>query len=301
MATHQRRRTLRQLASELSAGNKERCTWASIAKGSEPLPVWYCAIGSMVNPTSLANRNLRPLHSIAVEVLDFERTFRGHSDSAKIGMAFAEPCVGSSFHAVLHLMSATDMKALDDMEAGYVRVAATCRQYDGKQLDATVYTAEDLDSRPIRAPEQRYIDIIVAGCKHYGVHPSAVEQLEQVETIPRPLPSEFKSFPVPAHVQVARPWTEEQLSATDRVVALNGKVLQYIGPDDWPIWRVYSPHIGTHFELIQSRMMYDPQHGTHDLLHSFTREHCARMEDSMASNSAEMWRVVGLLPQEYVD
>jgi hypothetical protein len=319
------RRRLRRLAAELAAATGssrgDACAAVAAVAAAAAEPVWYVAIGSMMNPTSLANRGLAPLQSVPVEVLDFELIFRGHAETAVIGMAFASPRPRSTFHAVLHLMSAEDMAALDRMEPGYARVNATCRRYDGEEISATIYTADDLDERPSRPPEQRYIDLLIEGCQHYGVDPSAVEQLQHLDALPHPLPSEFQSFVIPTEVEVAQPWTEEQLlrapqgqqeaaagaaaaaaaGASGRVLAMNGKVLEYIGPDDWPIWSFYSQHLGTHLELMQSKTLYDPRHGSHDVLCEFTREHCACMEDWLARNCGTMWKVIGLLPQEYAD
>ena len=73
--------------------------------------VWYFAIGSMLNPISLANRNLSPLVSIPGEALDHKIYFFGSS-----GYAEAVPETGSSFHGILHKMTDEDMKVLDSIE-----------------------------------------------------------------------------------------------------------------------------------------------------------------------------------------
>ncbi len=51
--------------------------------------VWYFAIGSMINPNSLANRSLSPLVSVPGEALDHKIYFFGSS-----GFAEAIPAVG---------------------------------------------------------------------------------------------------------------------------------------------------------------------------------------------------------------
>lgn len=73
--------------------------------------VWYFAIGSMLNPNSMANRNLSPLISLPGEALDHKIYFFGTS-----GFAEAVPEAGSSFHGVLHKMTDEDMKVLDSIE-----------------------------------------------------------------------------------------------------------------------------------------------------------------------------------------
>jgi hypothetical protein len=48
--------------------------------------IWYFAIGSMTNPTSLETRNLTPLVSVPGEALDYKLYFYGG-----LGMAEALP------------------------------------------------------------------------------------------------------------------------------------------------------------------------------------------------------------------
>lgn len=60
---------------------------------------WYFAIGSMMNPRSLANRKLVPKESKPAELLDHKIYFFGI-----MGMAEALEAKGESFHGVLHRM-----------------------------------------------------------------------------------------------------------------------------------------------------------------------------------------------------
>lgn len=57
---------------------------------------WYFAIGAMMNPMSVRNRNIEPLASAPGELLGFELKFFG-----PMGFAEAVPCPGASFHGVL--------------------------------------------------------------------------------------------------------------------------------------------------------------------------------------------------------
>ena len=88
--------------------------------------VWYFAIGSMMNPISLNNRGLFPTVSKPAEILDFEITFFGGE-----GFACAEIAPGKSFHGVLHLCTAEEMKILDSIEgAEYQRIPSKAKLYD---------------------------------------------------------------------------------------------------------------------------------------------------------------------------
>ena len=57
---------------------------------------WYFAIGSMMSPKSMENRNIVPLTSAPAELFDYELKFFG-------GMGFGEAVhkPGASFHGVL--------------------------------------------------------------------------------------------------------------------------------------------------------------------------------------------------------
>ena len=100
-----------------------------------PADSWYFAIGAMMNPTSLAGRQLSPKASVPALLLDFRLEFLG-----KMGMASATPAPGESFHGVLHRMAEPDMVRLDAIEAIYDRCPARCRLYDGGEQECTVYS-----------------------------------------------------------------------------------------------------------------------------------------------------------------
>ena len=56
-----------------------------------------------------------------------------------MGMACALAGKGKSFHGVLHKCTNEEMKTLDSIEAGYDRIKALAKLYDGTMLDCTVY------------------------------------------------------------------------------------------------------------------------------------------------------------------
>jgi hypothetical protein len=85
---------------------------------------WYMAIGSMMNPTSLALRELTPVRSYPARVPGWQLVFKG-----KGGMASIDRVDSEHFHGVLHLMSHADMKTLDSIESIYNRHPVTCHLY----------------------------------------------------------------------------------------------------------------------------------------------------------------------------
>ena len=87
---------------------------------------WYFAIGSMMNPRSLASRKLVPKESKPAVLADHEIYFFGTN-----GIAEAVEKKGESFHGVLHRMDEKTMADLDAIERSYTRKTGTARTYDG--------------------------------------------------------------------------------------------------------------------------------------------------------------------------
>ena len=105
-----------------------------MAQAEADSSVWYFAIGSMVNPVSLRNRNIFPQESRPAELLDHNIHFFG-----SIGVAEAVVEQGASFHGVLHQLDAATMEQLDTLERDYVKKTATARCYDGTLIECLVY------------------------------------------------------------------------------------------------------------------------------------------------------------------
>ena len=133
----------------------------------------FC-IGSMINPKSFAARGLTSLDCKPAELLNHRIVFKG-----ALGMAGVEEVENESFHGVLRVVSETDMKKLDAIETGYDRVTAYAKCYDGSTQTCTVYkfnpdTMKQLHNGHTEGvdglPQERYLDIIIEGCKHHGVH-----------------------------------------------------------------------------------------------------------------------------------
>ena len=170
---------------------------------------WYFAIGSMMNPRSVANRGLDVKESKPAELIDHKIYFFG-----SMGMAEAIAEKGQSFHGVLHRVDQATMAKLDKIENGYVRKNAKARLYDGTCVDCTVYARDNVErGKDIdKPPSQRYLEIMMAGAKHFGVNADYIKFLENHENVPRRQPHEFESFPVPEGLPE---FTREQVDAAD--------------------------------------------------------------------------------------
>jgi hypothetical protein len=267
-------------------------------------PVYYFAIGSMMNPTSLKLRGLEPITSCPAECLDFKLIFV--SRMGPVAMAEAAPEAGASFHGVLHLMNANDMASLDALEMTYDRTPATCRRYDGTTVLASVYTKLIDAKGPVLGtkPQQRYIELMITGCKHFGVHDSHVALLEAIAYTPRKQPAEFAAYAIPEDTLT---WTDAELVAGNGVdgapiyMALNGKVLEWLGPPEHPFAKFQKQRAGTHIEVGFARQLYDVKYGAPERLEDFTREHAACLEDMSVGTFAAHYKVVALIPQAYRD
>ncbi|KDO33789.1 hypothetical protein SPRG_01668 [Saprolegnia parasitica CBS 223.65] len=255
---------------------------------SDESHVWYFAIGSMMNPISLSNRGLAPVESHPAEVLDYTLQFFGAA-----GMAEAVPEVGASFHGVLHKMTSTEMQVLDQLESTYVRVPAKTRLYDGRLIDATIYGRDAAKVAAMgqndKPPSERYIEIMVRGCEHYGVAASHIALLKSVPFVPRKTPSEFVSVPVPDGVPT---FTQEELRA-------GTGVREYIGSPDFAMYNNMLRMAGQPMEPLIAKMLYDPKYGCPSTLQEFTREHCACIEDMTMQNFSSLFQTVGLIAQTY--
>ena len=116
---------------------------------TEEVTVWYFAIGSMINPISLKQRNLTPLRSFPALLKGYRLDFLGAQ-----GFASAVKDDDSSFHGVLHEMTLSEMERLDSIEAGYDKVSVVAHLYQGTTQQCYVYTfkAELLAANTINLP-----------------------------------------------------------------------------------------------------------------------------------------------------
>lgn len=283
----------------------------AVALEKEQEPVWYFAIGAMLNPTSLKNRKIVPLESKPATLLNHSLHFFG-----SIGVAEAVPEVGSSFEGVLHLIDPKAVSILDGVERDYVKRYGVAECYDGTRVDCFVYARDGevhYDPTVDCPPLERYLDIMIRGCRHFGVSQKYIEKLKETPSQPRPKPHEFHSLgTIP---EGAPAFTLAQVEAcngfhgTPLRMTMNGKVLECTLERDSQHWDEFV-HLHQQFghvgELYISRVAFDPKYGLPETLEDFTREHAAYVEDLMYryqefTGLPDAWKVIGRFQQSYRD
>eukprot|EP00563_Minutocellus_polymorphus_P004945 CAMPEP_0181044510 /NCGR_PEP_ID=MMETSP1070-20121207/13305_1 /TAXON_ID=265543 /ORGANISM="Minutocellus polymorphus, Strain NH13" /LENGTH=389 /DNA_ID=CAMNT_0023122961 /DNA_START=180 /DNA_END=1346 /DNA_ORIENTATION=- len=380
--------------------------------------IWYFAIGAMVNPVSLGNRNIFPLVSRPAALLDHNIHFFG-----SIGVAEAVVERGASFHGVLHKLDVATMEQLDKIERDYVKKTATARCYDGTLIECLVYcrphslstgrsaeadadadaadtvpepdivervdriaaeepeaelgsprhresivqsrarkgrrvslclsdlrikesvsdgsrasrvasasslpsyrrlslenidmgafaippcglehdngdgeeSSSGSDNTPTPAkhtpscsdqpPLERYLNIMIDGCQHFGVSEEYIEFLRNHESQPRPTAGEFYSFGEPP--EGAPTYTLQEVEQCDGRdgrplrITFCGRVLECSldrNSQDWTEFVEIHEQVGHVGELYISKVAYDPKYGVPELLEDFTQEHANYLEDLM--------------------
>jgi len=263
---------------------------------------YYFAIGSMCHMMSWSNRGLTPLSSQPGEVLDFKLIFTGDS-----GWAEARRDVGSSFHGVLHTITVSDLKKLDQVEEIYDRVQCQCRTYDGQQRNAWIYTMKN-DEAIIaslgsdKPPKERYLSIIIEGCKHHNVAQSHIDWLQSIEFVKRKDSRDFNKLFVPPDSPTFNSHDEifargSGVDGQPLLMSLNGKVIDWL--PEAVGYKLFTRSAGMPLELQYSKVLYDPLYGCPERIEDFSSVHCASIEDALASQVPCNYRVVGLIKQNY--
>jgi len=277
--------------------------------------VWYFAIGSMMLPKSYALRDFVPLESHPAELNDFRLGFFG-----PMGFAEAISSAGESLHGVIHKVTHAQMLELDKVEVGYIRQTGTARPYgidwgqtsdnqdDPKLVLVTVYCRPEGDNKEEdnRPPKQRYLEILIAGAKHYRVERKYVKFLENHPFQPRTSPEEFQNFGNPPP---DRHFTEIPQSTEDRLYfALNRRVIEACYPPDHKhgnFLRHMLQKFGPHFEVGLSQLALDLKYDVVKDIKDCTPEHSAYLEDShyrfmKKAGDVQYYKVLGSysLPEE---
>jgi len=271
--------------------------------GEDSDSVWYFAIGSMINPISMAGRNLHPITSVAAEILDHSLYFYGTS------MAEAIPEEGSSFHGVLHKMTLGDQKFLDGIERDLTPAKCKCKLYSGQLVDAVVYTRPGATrGENDKPPSQRYLDIIIEGCEHFAVKPEYIQWLKAHESQPRPRLDELASLELPVGcvcMTMADVVAGDGQGGRDLLVTLNGKVLKMIFPEgnSFRQLMVEKKAAGVHaFEVHSNLLVYDPIFGALKSQEDVTQECAVRVEDRVPGQTNYLggtFEVVGTINLVY--
>jgi hypothetical protein len=266
----------------------------------------YFAIGSMMHPVSIANRGIHPISSEPAELLDHRIGF-----FTSQGYAEAIPENGSSFHGVIHHLTDDDMRKLDKIEQLYDRRTATARLYDGTTRTVTVYIQSDIEKEKGMEnglPNERYLEIMMDGCKHYGVDPKYIEFLESHETVPRLTPDQYLSFD--SVEDCDRTMSIEEVIENDGsdgkplYFAVNGKVIEVAHDRDSKMFTDFYhmfKNMGQIGELFIAKVVYEPRFGVPDCLEDFTPEHAAYCEHehaayiNMTEGGLQNWKVIAKL------
>lgn len=279
--------------------------------------IWYFAIGSMINPISSHLRDLTPLISYPAKCPNYQLVFRKPN-----GMADIKLRPGEDFHGVVHLLPIEQMFRLDQVEHMYRRMIVEIIDYQQRSHLVYVYQMHLLanEERAEGIPSERYLDIIVKGCEHFGVCSLYVNRLKNQQLIiPRKLPTAYQSFDnIPVDVY----YTDEDLRKHDGQnpnlplwISINGKILEYRGlpsiehPDHENQKRFYA-FILSHFagrEVAHgiSRAWYEPMYRIPLNDEDLCDEHRALAEDmcvtwglnSNEENSLSYWKPIGRIVQ----
>jgi hypothetical protein len=234
--------------------------------------IWYLAIGSMINPISLHLRDLTPLISYPARCPDYRLVFRDPS-----GMADIERYKGKEFDGVVHLLPIEQMIRLDQVEHMYRRIIVNIIDYQERSHLVYVYKMSLIgqQERPIGIPSERYLDIIVKGCEHFGVRSSYINRLKHEQpVVPRKLPIAYQTInDIPDNIY----YTNDDLLKHDGKdpmfplwISINEKILEYTGlpSDDHPDYenqkRFYEFAVsyfgGREVAHVISRAWYEPMY-----------------------------------------
>jgi hypothetical protein len=279
--------------------------------------IWYLAIGSMINPISLHLRDLTPLISYPAKCSNYRLVFRD-----PCGMADIESCTGEEFDGVVHLLPLEQMICLDQVEHMYRRIIVNIIDYQQRSHLVYVYKMSlvEQQERPIGIPSERYLDIIVKGCEHFGVRSLYINRLKHEQpVIPRKLPIAYQTINnIPDNIY----YTNEDLLKHDGKdlilplwISINGKILEYKGlpPDDHPDYEnqkrfydfILSYFGGREVAHVISRAWYEPMHKLPLDDNDLCDEHRALAEDMCVSwgldnneeGSESYWKPVGRIFQ----
>ncbi|UJR18244.1 hypothetical protein I4U23_005146 [Adineta vaga] len=271
---------------------------------------WYLAIGSMNNPISLYLRNLSPILSYPARCLNYRVVFRGPG-----GMADLELCDEAEFDGVVHLLSEEQMDRLDKMEMSYQRIVVPIIDYQNQSHAVYAYQMT-LTNMLDNLPSERYLDIIVKGCEHYGVRSEYINRLRQEQpVVPRKEPHMYQSITdVPSDVF----YTLDELAkhnGTDPEyplwICINGKILEHVGlpPSDDPDYEtqkrfhaiIHSRFSGREADFEIAKGLYEPLHKLPLSEEDLSDEHRAMLEDNYLSmlfrggQNNIYWKPVGRL------
>ena len=100
-------------------------------------------------------------------------------------------------HGVLYEVNRGDMRQLESRETGYKLTNAGVILYDGQKVDALMFTSQSLLLLPAGVPpQQRYLELMVAGARMHGLCPEYTQWLHDLPIADScPLGSEYFDTP----------------------------------------------------------------------------------------------------------
>jgi hypothetical protein len=225
--------------------------------------------------------------------------------------AIIEP--GSTLHGVVHVITEEELDILDKIEIFYKRRVATARLYNGEERQVQVYYAES-DANPSipddfhkpGIPQERYLDVLIDGAKHYGVQQSYIDWLQNHEKIPRPSIDTMRSigivedFPL---VSIADVEFNDGYEGRPLWISVNGKVLEScFAPESEKLvsYRQRFKQKAGNLELYFGKILYDPKFGVIKSWEDVTPEYSAWCEHRIVEHlenvgDLEHWKLVGRL------
>jgi hypothetical protein len=275
-------------------------------------PLYYFAIGAMMNPISVTNRGIQPISSEPGELLHHKLGF-----FTSLGFAEALPTTeeNESFHGVIHHVTEADMAALDKIEQNYERKIATARLYDGTMRQVSVYIrqAEDIEktrSEPKSIPKERYIEIMIVGARHYGVDENYIQFLQNLEQTPRPSPATYQTFDAPSPDGPTLTFEDvykcDGSDGNQLFMTMGNKVIHVDlerDSKDFTDMQGSLTSISQIGELFMAKVEYDPKYGVPSQFSEVSAEQSAYCEHNLCiyltmRGMLEKYKTVAILQQE---
>jgi len=292
----------------------------------------YFAIGAMMNPTSVKNRNLNleVNHPARPGILrDHKLNFFGPQGFAEV--VYEE---GSCLHGVVYENVPTDqMKELDLIERDYIRKYVDIQIYppfsndmeDAKRdalssatltlKNVSVYCRSEEEIEKCRRtimdqpPSERYLSVLILGAKHYGLDPKYIQWLQDQEYRPRCHPSEYVTFlPPEGEPGTLHDADVETLGNGENgnpfYVRCNGRVVELLKEHaDDPFfheWKQVFSQRKRDVELFISKVQYDPRFGIPAGVEDMSpewRNYCEHLfcEYMKGNNLLHRWKVIAKL------
>ena len=164
-------------------------------------PIYYFGYGAMANSISRKRRGVISRYESAAVLSNYSLIFAGG------GGATVSPCPGESVHGIVMELTQKGWEFMTTFEKGYNVIEETVIPYkngggssceEQQPIQARLFRMPldmetDISKRSI--PTERYLKVIVAGMKEYGVQDDYIQkQLLNIEFVPSTKPEAYRSF-----------------------------------------------------------------------------------------------------------